>query len=183
MDSFEWNKISAAVISGALLIMVISTMSEVVFHEEANVKPAYTVELPVKEVAVAVEAEVEVAVPALAELMAVASADKGKKQFGKCKACHSTDAGGKNGLGPNLYDIVGRAVAGVDGYKYSGALVARGGIWDYEFLDAWLASPKNAVPGTSMAFAGVKKPGQRADLIAYLRSLSETPVALPGEEG
>ena len=98
---------------------------------------------------------------------------KGEKVFKRCKACHKVEDG-KNGVGPHLFGIVGRAVAGVDGYKYSKGMAtyAEGGaVWDAARLDAYLTNPKKEVKGTKMAFAGLKKEAQRADIIAYLETL------------
>ena len=180
MDSFEWNKVFAAVISAALVIMVITTFSDVVFHEEQAEKPAYTIE--VATAAGPADAVVEEG-PSLAELMAVASADKGARQFGKCKSCHTMEKGGKNGTGPNLFGILGRTVAADDTFKYSSVLSeAATQQWTYELLDEWLKSPKNTFKGTTMSFAGIRKPEQRADLIAYMRSFSDEPMPLPTVE-
>ena len=177
MDSFEWNKVFAAIISAVLLIMVIRTVSETAFHTDHAEKPAYTIEVATADSA-ATDAVVE-AGPTLAELLAGANASKGAKQWAKCRSCHTAEKGGANGTGPNLYNIVGRAVAGVAGVKYSGDLQAVGGTWTYELLDTWLTSPKSVAKGTSMSYGGLKKDRKRADLIAYLASLSDSPVPFP----
>ncbi len=130
----------------------------------------------------ATETVVEPETPAptgLAALLAAADTDAGKKVFRKCKACHGFDKGGKNKVGPNLWDIVGRPVAGGGGFKYSGALGEIGGNWSYEALDAFLASPKTFAKGTKMSFSGVKDEIDRANLIAWMRTLSDNPAALP----
>ncbi|GHF12755.1 cytochrome c family protein [Kordiimonas sediminis] len=179
MDSFEWNKVFGAVIASALVIMVISTVSGMVYPENHPEKPAYTIEVASAEGA---EEAVEEQGPTLAELMVGASADKGERQFAKCKACHTVEKGGRQGTGPNLYGLIGRAVASVDGFKYSSAVADHGGEWTYELLDHWLENPKTAIPGNSMSFAGIRKPDQRADLIAYLRSFADSPAPLPTVE-
>lgn len=112
-------------------------------------------------------------------MLATADAGAGAKSFKKCKACHSTAKGGKNKVGPNLWDVVGRAKAGVSGFKFSGALKGLGGDWTYKDLDAFLAKPKAFAKGTKMSFAGLKKPKDRANVIIYLRSLSDQPKPLP----
>ena len=114
-------------------------------------------------------------------LLASADAGDGKKVFRKCKACHTADKGGAHKLGPNLWDVVGRAKAGAAGYRFSGVLAGLGGAWTFEDLDAFLAKPRAFAPGTKMRFAGIKKPGDRANIIAFLRMLSDNPMALPGE--
>jgi len=103
--------------------------------------------------------------------MAAGDAAKGKKVFKKCKACHTVNKGGKNRVGPNLFGISGQKAAMVKGYKYSKAMKASGLTWDDATMDKYLTKPKKLVPKTKMAFPGLKKAGQRADVIAYLKSL------------
>ncbi len=110
--------------------------------------------------------------PDLATLLAAADVDKGAKVFGKCKACHKIEAGGTS-TGPTLFAIVDRDIASIDGYGYSGALTALEGDWTAEALDGFLTSPKSYASGTKMTFAGLKKAKDRANLIAYLQTLSE----------
>jgi len=112
-------------------------------------------------------------------MLASADAAAGENAFNKCKACHSTANGGKNKVGPNLWDIVGRAKASTSGYKYSDALTGLGGKWSYQDLDGFLADPKGFAKGTKMSFSGLKKPEARAAVIIYLRSLSDQPKPLP----
>ncbi|UTW58710.1 cytochrome c family protein [Kordiimonas sp. SCSIO 12603] len=178
MDSFEWNKVMGAVISFALLIMVIRTISDSTFHVEET-KPAFTIE--VASAGGAAEAAEEDK-PSLAVLLASADAAKGARQFAKCKACHTVEKGGRNGTGPNLYGIIGRSVAADDTFKYSSVLGGANQIWTWELMDQWLTSPKNTFKGTSMGFAGIKKEQQRADLMAYLRTFADVEEALPVEE-
>lgn len=111
----------------------------------------------------------------------LASADpaRGLKVFKKCGACHTSTEGGKNKVGPNLWDIVGRAKASADGFGFSNALKAKGGDWSFEDLDQFLANPKAYAKGTKMSFAGLKKASDRAAVLLYLRSLSASPKPLP----
>ncbi|NQU60473.1 MAG: cytochrome c family protein [Rhodospirillales bacterium] len=123
--------------------------------------------------------KVKFATLALAATMALASgsamaagdAAKGKKVFKKCKACHTIDKGGPNRVGPNIFDIAGKPAGKVAGYKYSGAMKASGVTWDDASLDKFLLKPKKFIKGTKMSFNGLKKESQRADLIAYLKSI------------
>ena len=108
--------------------------------------------------------------PAFAELLAAADADKGKKVFGKCKACHKLEDGA-NSTGPHLFGVVDRAVGSVDGFGYSGALDGTAEAWTPEALNDFLTKPKAFAPGTSMAFSGLGKEKDRANLIAYLQSV------------
>ena len=113
-------------------------------------------------------------------LLAAADATAGQSVAKKCKACHTFDQGGANKLGPNLWNIVNRQIAGTAGFKFSPALQGLSGeTWTFEALDAFLTKPKDYAPGTKMSFGGLKKPEARANLIAYLRSLSDNPAALP----
>lgn len=116
---------------------------------------------------------------ALPELLKTADAEAGKQVAKKCTACHSFDKGGANKVGPNLWDIVGAKQAHMEDFAYSDAIKNLGGEWSYEALDQYLTSPKTYAPGTKMAFAGLKKPEDRAALIAYLRTLSDSPKPLP----
>lgn len=112
-------------------------------------------------------------------LLAAANVDKGKKVAKKCVACHSFQNGGKNKVGPNLYDMMGKDRAKVPGFSYSSAIKTMGGKWGFEDMNAFLKKPKKFMPGTKMSFSGLKKPGDRAAIILYLRSFSESPVTLP----
>jgi len=117
----------------------------------------------------------------LAELLAAGDPAEGEKAVRVCSACHVFNEGGPNRVGPNLYGVVGRDVASIDGFNYSQALKDYGGAWTYERLDCYLENPRECVPGNKMTYAGVKDDGKRADIIAYLASLGEAP-SLPGGE-
>ena len=111
--------------------------------------------------------------------LAGADAGAGERIAKKCAACHSFEAGGKHKVGPNLWDVVGRGIGAAEGFKYSGALAGIGGSWSYEQLDAFLTAPRAFAAGTKMTFAGIRDAADRADLIAYLRGLSDSPKPLP----
>lgn len=113
----------------------------------------------------------------LAERLSGADPEAGAKKFRQCKACHTVEAGGPNRTGPNLYGVIGRPVASVEGFKYSSALGDFGGNWDVERLDTFFENPRKAVPRTRMSFAGLSKPADRANMIAYLNTQSDAPVA------
>ena len=112
------------------------------------------------------------------ELLAIASIEDGKKVSSKCTACHGFNSGGNNRIGPNLWGILGKAKAEANGFKYSDSLKGLGGIWSIEDMNLWLKSPKKYAPGNSMAFVGLRKDKDRANLLAYLNSMSESPVSL-----
>ncbi len=137
---------------------------------------------PIATVTTASEPAAEEAAPEedVMTLMAAADPASGAKVLKKCTACHTADKGGANKIGPNLWGVVGRSIAGHSGFSYSGALTEKSGeTWTFENLDAYLTSPKGWAPGTKMAFAGLKKASDRAKLIAHLRTLSDDPVPLP----
>jgi cytochrome c len=115
-------------------------------------------------------------------LLASANVDKGKAVAKKCEACHTFQKGGPNKIGPDLWGVVGRPVASHEGFSYSNALKKKGGTWDYESINEFIAHPSKTVPGTKMTFAGLDKVQDRADVIAYLRSLADSPAPLPPPE-
>lgn len=180
MDSFEFNKIAGAVLGTLVFVMGLNFLTELIFHSGAPETPGYIIETAEASTGDAPEAPVEVSIAAL---MAEGDAEKGEKVAKKCAACHTFDNGGANKVGPNLWNVVARAAGAVDGFKYSAAMAAYGAehTWSFEELNAFLASPKKHVSGTSMGFAGLKKPADRADMMAYLRSLADSPAPLPTE--
>ena len=178
MDTYELNKIAGAVLFTMLIILGLQNLAGIVYHAPTPEKPGYAVEVAEKSGAATETAAAPAEVP-LPTLLASADVEKGKKVAKKCAACHTFDNGGANKVGPNLYSIVGRAKASTAGAKYSEALTTKGGDWTLEDLDGFLGAPKKWLPGTTMGFAGIKKPEQRADLLAYLNSLSDSPAPLP----
>lgn len=105
-----------------------------------------------------------------AEALTLVSAADGEKVWAKCQSCHSINAGGANGVGPNLHGILGAAVAAKPGFGYSSALQALGGTWDWERMNAGLKNPRGYVDGTKMAFAGLSKIEDRAALSLFLNA-------------
>ena len=180
MDSFELNKIIAAVLMVALLVIGIGKLSDVIFHVEKPKTPGYTVD--VQEAVVAkTQKSSETAMDKIdiAALMALGDLATGEKVFKKCAACHSIVKGGKNAIGPALYNVVGRKVGAVEDYKYSKALVAYDKEWTFEELNGFLIKPAKWIKGTKMAYAGLRKEKDRASVIKYLNENSDSPLPLP----
>ena len=179
MDSFEINKIVAAVLMVALLVIGIGKLSNIIFHVDKPKTPGYTVEV---EQATTVSSSTEKTVEEkidIAALMAMGDVESGMKVFKKCSACHSITKGGKNKIGPALYNVVGRKVGSVADYKYSKALAAYDKEWNFEELNGFLIKPAKWVKGTKMAYAGLRKEKDRASVIKYLNQNSDSPLPLP----
>ena len=180
MDSFEINKIVAAVLMVALLVIGIGKLSDVIFHVEKPETPGYKVEV---EQATVVSSQTS-SQPTedkvdIAALIAMGDIATGEKVFKKCAACHSIVKGGKNAIGPALYNVVGRKVGGVEDYKYSKALAAYDKNWTFEELNGFLIKPAKWIKGTKMAYAGLRKEKDRASVIKYLNENSDSPLPLP----
>ena len=179
MDSFEINKIVAAILLVGLLIIGIGKISNLIFHVEKPKKPGYVVEVEQKiNASVSVETTVEEKVD-IAALLAMGDIATGEKVFKKCAACHSIVKGGKNNIGPALYNVVNRQVGIVSDYKYSKALSGYGKSWTFEELNGYLIKPAKWIKGTKMAFAGLRKEKDRASVILYLNKNSDNPLPLP----
>ena len=178
MDSFEINKIVGAILMVALLVIGIGKLSDVIFHVEKPETPGYAVEIEQVSSAASATNTVEEKVD-IAALMAMGDIASGEKIFKKCAACHSIIKGGKNAIGPALYNVVGRKVGSVEDYKYSKALAAYEKEWTLEELNGYLTKPAKWIKGTKMAFAGLRKEADRASVIKYLNENSDSPVPLP----
>ena len=179
MDSFELNKIIAAVLMVALLVIGIGKLSNIIFHVEKPKTPGYAVEV---QQAKTVSSSVETAVVKkidIATLMAMGDIAVGEKVFKKCAACHSIIKGGKNNIGPALWNVVGRKIGIVEDYKYSKALASYDKEWTVEELNGYLIKPAKWIKGTKMAFAGLRKEKDRASVIKYLNQNSDNPLSLP----
>ena len=179
MDSFELNKIIAAVLMVALLIIGIGKVSKIIFHVEKPKKPGYVVEIQETTEVSTVSTEPTEDKVDIAGLMALGDIASGEKIFKKCAACHSIVKGGKNNIGPALYNVVGRKVGAVNDYKYSKALSNYGKEWTFEELNGYLLKPAKWIKGTKMAFAGLRKEKDRASVILYLNKNSDNPLPLP----
>tara|TARA_B100001093_G_C26838239_1_gene1019339 strand:+ start:1536 stop:2072 length:537 start_codon:yes stop_codon:yes gene_type:complete len=178
MDSFELNKIIAAVLLVALLIIGIGKLSNIIFYVEKPKTPGYAVEAEQVTSSLTSEIKEEEKVN-IAALMALGDVSSGEKIFKKCAACHSIIKGGANKIGPALYDVVGRKIGGVSDYKYSKALINYGKEWNFEELNGFLIKPAKWIKGTKMAYAGLRKEKDRASVIKYLNQNSDNPLPLP----
>ena len=180
MDSFEINKIVAAILIVALLLIGLGKLSDIIFYVEKPKTPGYTVEIDqvvsTNEETNSVTTEEKID---LAALMSMGDLTTGEKVFKKCAACHSIVKGGKNNIGPALYNVVGRKVGALDNYKYSKALSEYGKEWTFEELNGYLIRPAKWIKGTKMAFAGLRKEKDRASVILYLNKNSDNPLPLP----
>ena len=179
MDYFEINKIVAAVLLVALLIIGISKVSNVIFFVEKPKTPGYSVEVEQVSSNISSASEVKEEKVDISALMSLGDVASGEKIFKKCAACHSIVKGGKNRIGPALYNVVGRDVAAVGDYKYSKALDAYEKSWSFEELNGYLIKPAKWIKGTKMAFAGLRKEKDRASVIKYLNQNSDNPLPLP----
>ena len=179
MDSFELNKIIAAVLLVALLVIGIGKVSDMIFYVEKPEKPGYAVEVEQVSSGSASTKDVVEKVVDIAALMALGDIASGEKIFKKCAACHSINKGGKHKIGPALYNVVGRKVGAVEDYKYSKALIAYEKDWTFEELNGFLIKPAKHIKGTKMAYAGLRKEADRASVIKYLNENSDNPLPLP----
>jgi cytochrome c len=163
----------------ALLVIGLGKIADEVFHVNKPEKPGYKVEVEVQSTSSSSETAEVIEKIDIATLMAQGDIVSGEKIFKKCAACHSINKGGKNKIGPALYNIVGRAVGGVDDYKYSKALASYGKEWTFEELNGFLLKPASYIKGTKMSYAGLRKEKDRASVIKYLNQNSDSPKPLP----
>ena len=180
MDSFEINKIIAAVLLTALLIIGIGKFADVLFHVEKPKQSAYKVEgLETVTSSTAQEKpKIEEKVD-ISKLLAMGDLAHGEKVFKKCSACHMIASDGKNMIGPNLWNVIGRKAGSVSDYKYSKAMVTYAKKWSFEEMNSYLIKPQKHIKGTKMAFAGLRKEKDRASVILYMNSKSNNPKPLP----
>jgi cytochrome c len=177
MDSFELNKIIGAVLGTCLVLLVTSFTASALFAPNMPEKPGFAIAAKeaqggAKEAAAAPSEPIE-------KLLQTASVDKGAAAAKVCQACHTFDKDGPNRVGPNLYGIVGDKKGEGRNFNFSAAIKAKGGSWSIEDLNQFIANPKGYIPGTAMGFAGISRDSQRADVLAYLNSLSDHPAPLP----
>jgi cytochrome c len=177
MDSFEINKIIGAVLFTCLVLLALNISAGAIFSPPKPAKPGYEI------AALEEHGDAKAAAPApeepIEKLLTTASLERGATSAKKCLACHTFAKGEPNKIGPNLYGIVGRPRATAPGFNYSAAMKAKGGTWTIDDINQFITNPKAFVPGTAMGFAGLPRGSERADVIAYLNSLSDNPQPLP----
>ena len=181
-SSLESNKIAAAVLTAGVIAMLSGFVAKLIYSPEVELEQnAYVIEASDGAGAGSeAAADSGPALESILPLLASADPAAGENVAKKCAACHSFEEGGPNKVGPNLYNTLGQPIAGDGSFSYSDALAGMSGdTWDYESLNAFLAKPKDFAPGTKMSFAGLNKVGDRADLVAWMRTLSGSPVPLP----
>ena len=178
MDSFEINKIIAAVLLIALIVIGIGKISDLAFHVDKPKQSAYKIELDETTKVLSTKIQEDEKVD-IAALLALGNIEHGKKVFKKCAACHLINKGADNKIGPALYGVIGREVASKQDYKYSKAMAGYDKNWTFEEMNGYLKKPQSYIKGTKMAFAGLRKEKDRASVILYLNQSSDKPLPLP----
>ena len=178
MDELRLNKVFAGFLFAALLLMAGVKIADVMVPHQELAENAYVIKVA-ETTDTAAAAPVDIGPEPIMALLASADLGAGEKLSKKCSACHVFDAGGQNKVDPALWNAVNRPLGASEGYAYSDALAGFGGAWDYAALNAFLAKPKGYISGTKMNFAGLKKPEDRANLIAWMRAKADSPAALP----
>jgi cytochrome c len=177
MDSFEVNKILGAILFTCLVLLALNIAAGALFTPEPPKKPGY--EIAVQEEPGAATAAAPATEQPIEQALASADPKRGQQSTKACQTCHTFEKGGPNKIGPNLWDVVGRKKGTEGGFAYSDAIKSKGGEWTVDDLNKFLTSPRGYAPGTKMSFAGMQRENQRADVIAYLNSLSDNPKPLP----
>ncbi len=191
-DPLLINKIAASVLTALFIMLMIDFVIDEILlkdtgghgetdgaHGEGDEQSKFAYYIDAGETATTTTVVEEEVITPITPLLANADVVAGEKVAKKCAACHTFAEGGQNRIGPNQWDIVNRALGTTEGFAYSEALLAKGGAWDYESLNAFIYNPKKYIPNTKMNFAGIKNDKDRADLILWIRSLSNSPVPLP----
>lgn len=181
MDSFEFNKIAGALLGSLLFLMGLGILAETIFATPAKFAAGYA--LPsAEDKPAAATADTGAKAEPLPVLLAKADPAKGQALAKVCTSCHAFEKGGANKIGPGLWGIVDAKKGAHEGFNYSAALkerAAKGETWSFDNLDKFIANPKGYIQGTAMGYAGMKEADRRADILAYLRTLADSPVALP----
>ena len=181
MSGLEVNKILASIILAILVVTVIGHLGDILIdveHHEMK-ETAYKIDVPESGESASEAAPEEEVIEPISLFLANGSLEKGEKLFKKCSACHNYEKDSANKVGPNLWNLINRPKANVEGFAYSKALAEYGGEWSYEELAEFLYKPKKFVKGTKMNFAGLKKVKDRADIVYFLREQSDSPIPLP----
>jgi cytochrome c len=180
MDSWEWNKIAGAVLGTLLFILAVMFISEEIYKQPLPKKAGYAVDVP-EETATQTASATAAAepLPDFGTVLPAADANHGKEVATRCQQCHDEAKGGPNKIGPNLWGVVDRARAEHPGFSYSSAMSASHDPWTYDKLFVFLKAPQTAIPGTKMSFAGLRSSQDRIDLLAYMRTLNDTPAPIP----
>ena len=176
MDSFEINKIIAAVLMVVILVIGIDKVSDIIFHVEKPKTPGYAVDV---EQAVTTSTETAKEKIDIAAFITMGDVATGEKVFKKCKSCHSIKQDGGNKIGPALWNVMFRKVGAIADYKYSKALTSYEKEWSWEEMNGFLIKPSKWIKGNKMGFAGLKKEKDRASVILYLNQNSDNPKSLP----
>ena len=175
MDELELSKIAGVACAALLAFVGLHEISHAVVSVDKLETPAYAIEVAEE------EGDTEEEVISVAAIMAGADVTAGAKAFKSCRGCHNAESGGAAKTGPNLWGIVGRDIASVDGFSYSSALTEKDGAWNWEALNAFLTKPSAYAKGTAMKYNGIKKDQERADLMAWLNEQSDSAIPLPTE--
>jgi cytochrome c len=179
MDSFEINKILGALLFTCLVLLALNIGANALFAPVPPAKPGFEVAVQEKQPEGGASPEKAAPPEPIEKLLASADPKKGEASAKKCLACHTLTKGGPNKIGPNLYGVVNRPKGSEAGFSYSDGMKKKGGNWTIDDLNQFLANPRTFVPGTKMTFVGLPKDSERADVIAYLNSLSDNPAPLP----
>ncbi len=181
MSGLEVNKILASIIFAVLIVTLIGHFGDLLIDTEHHdqKETAYKIDVEEETSGEEVTLKKEEIIEPISALLANASMENGEKLFKKCATCHNYNKDGANKVGPQIWNIINRPKANVDGFAYSKALAEYGGVWGYEELAEFLYKPKKYIKGTKMNFAGLKKVKDRADIVYFLRAQSDSPVPLP----
>jgi len=179
MSSFELNKILLAILGTCLGVLSINIAAGAIFTPAKPVKPGYDIVVPEQKPGGEAKPAEQEQQPPIEQLLAKADVSRGENSAKKCAACHTFNKGGRTLVGPNLWGIVGRPKASEAAFSYSAALKSKGGSWTIDDLSQFISNPKGMIPATNMTFAGVPRGSERADIIAYLNTLSDNPAPLP----